>query len=143
MAKLQLRSEFHVSKALKIPGSSGKAMNESMSDPKSFGAAPSIYSSNHMGVSPEYTDIRVARDQTARFRLGVIPHFSLRKCARNARQPIGTLLFRFGSRLRSFVRWYRWLRLKLWLIFYRPLHLYQANFTERFAYVAECDRVFL
>lgn len=53
MGKLQPRSEFEVSKALKIPGSSSEAISESANESVRFGPVSTLYSSNHTVTSAD------------------------------------------------------------------------------------------
>lgn len=51
MGKLQPRSEFRVSKALKIPGSGGEAISTSAKEQFGFEAYAELYPSNHAMMS--------------------------------------------------------------------------------------------
>lgn len=53
MGKLQPRSEFDVTKALKIPGAGGKSVSESANEHVRFEPVSTLYSSNHTVASAD------------------------------------------------------------------------------------------
>ena len=84
MGKLQPRSEFDVTKALKIPGAGGKAANESANETIGFEASHIVYSSNY-GVTSSGFSSRGSTRMDPTVPAWCYPAFQFEK-ARNKRE---------------------------------------------------------